>query len=84
MTGVQTCALPICFLGFVAGVESGVGQAGAIKEMHLADDCVDLQDQFMSWWRRERRGVVDEVERPGMPGDRPEVPRDQSVFTGFL
>ena len=51
--------------------------------MHADNDAVGGQHDVASRRRRNDGGVIDQAERAGMLGQRPEIARDQAVFGGF-
>ena len=51
--------------------------------MHAGDDAVGRQHEIASGRRRHDGGVIDQAERAGMLGQRPEIARDQAILGRF-
>ena len=44
----------------------------------------DGEHEIAARGRRERRGIIDQAERAGMFGERPEIARDQALLAGCV
>src|SRR5207247_9614495 len=52
------------------------------EEMHALHDGVRCNDNIVARWLEER-GIIGKIERAGVSRQRPEIARDQRVFTGW-